>query len=155
QPADTLRVVCLGGSSVYGTANSSAQTTWPAQLQQVLSATCPVEVLNGGVPGFQARQSVERFETVFVPLHCDVAIVCEGFHDIVSSRSERLGLLAGDHAVDPLEGWMPQLLSHSALGMLMLSSSLDVGSVWDADGDPGADGTGFLRAVPPTVQERE
>lgn len=156
KPAGTLRVVCLGGSSVYGTANSTALTTWPARLQQVLAATRPAEVLNGGVPGFQAQQSVERFETVFVPLHCDVAIVCNLFNDVVTSRAERLGLLAGDRAVDPLEGWMPSLLAHSALGMLALSSSLDVGSVWDDDGDPGhADGTSFLRPVPPTIQERE
>ena len=156
KPADTLRVVCLGGSSVYGTANSNVQNTWPARLQAVLSATRPVEVLNGGVPGFQAMQSVGRFETVFAPLHCDVAILCNLFNDIITSRTERLGLLGGDRAVDPLEGWMPQLLSHSALGMLMLSSSLDVGGVWDDDGDPSsADGTSFLRPVPPTIQEHE
>jgi lysophospholipase L1-like esterase len=152
KPAGTRRVVCLGGSSVYGTGNSSDAAAWPACLQRELSARGPTEVLNGGVPGYQLEQSVARFEEMFVPLHPDVAILCNTFNDVVDSRSQRLGVMEGFGAVEPLSGWRA-LLAHSALGVLLLAPAQSGGSppAAPADGAPHE----FLKPVATAVQERE
>jgi len=152
KPAGTRRVLCLGGSSVYGTSNSSDTAAWPACLQRELSARGPTEVLNGGVPGYQLEQSVARFERVFLPLHPDVAILCNTYNDVVDSRSQRLGVMEGFDAVEPLSGWRA-LLAHSALGVMLLAPAQGGGSPFavPAEGAP----LEHLKPVATAVQERE
>jgi len=100
KPAGTRRVVCLGGSSVYGTSSSSDATTWPAFLQRALCADAPAEVLNGAVPGYQLEQSVARFEQMFLPLQPDLAILCNTYNDVVDGRSQCFGVMVGFEAVE-------------------------------------------------------
>jgi lysophospholipase L1-like esterase len=120
KPGGTRRVLCLGGSSVYGTTNSSDAAAWPACLQRELAARTPTEVLNGGVPGYQLEQSVARFEQVFLPLHPDLAVLCNTYNDVVDGRSQRLGVMEGFDAVEPLSGWRAAF-AHTALGVLALA----------------------------------
>ncbi len=150
KPRGLLRVVCLGGSSVYGTANSSWRAAWPSRMQQLLARLRCAEVVNGGVPGYQAHQSAERFEQLFVPLAPDAAILCNTYNDIVASRAQRMGYLAGDVAVESVNGVLPDLLSRSALGLRLLSSHIEGGDIW-TDGAPRAG----LRPISADVLDRE
>ncbi len=157
KPAGTLRVVCLGGSSVYGTANSSWGAAWPARLQQLLDKDKDrqAEVLNGGVPGYQAHQSLERFERMFVPLAPDVAILCNTYNDVIASRAQRIGFYATDEAVDALDGALPTLLSRSALGLRWLAGRVVTGSVWAENERAERARVEHLKLVSPDVQDRE
>jgi hypothetical protein len=69
KPAGIFRIVCVGGSNVYGLGVSDEQT-WPWQLQDALNEAAPgrFEVLNFGAPGHVpvqmialAREAVERY----------------------------------------------------------------------------------------------
>jgi len=69
KPPGTFRIVCIGGSNVYGAGLNDDQT-WPAQLEQRLNREGPVpyEVFNLGVSGYNAlqmtvsaRQAIEKF----------------------------------------------------------------------------------------------
>jgi len=152
KPWGLLRVVCLGGSSVYGTANSSWRAAWPTRLQKVLSGSTRAEVLNGGVPGYQVHQSLERFEKLFVELAPDAAILCNTCNDIVTSRAQRMGYYAGDVVVASVDGALPSLLSRSALGLRLLATRTQSGNIFD---DGAADAAGPLRPVSAAVQDRE
>jgi len=53
---DTLRIVCLGDSTTFGT-GSNDDETYPAQLQNILRRRYPgrnVEVINAGIPGYSS-----------------------------------------------------------------------------------------------------
>jgi len=70
KPPETTRIVCLGGSNVYG-AGLTDDETWPARLEQALnrSGAGSYKVLNGGVPSYvgvqmahAARIALDRHE---------------------------------------------------------------------------------------------
>jgi hypothetical protein len=57
-----VRIIALGDSFTYGI-NVKAKDTWPDKLEEMLSVNgCQnVEIINLGVPGYDAQYSVERF----------------------------------------------------------------------------------------------
>lgn len=59
KPADTLRIMAIGGSNTYGAAVSNGET-WPDFLEVELNERLPtpVEVWNLGVSGYEMRQKV-------------------------------------------------------------------------------------------------
>lgn len=80
----TLRIVALGGSSTFNFHAAGEQNTWPELLEARLSADLemPVEVLNLGLPGFNA--STSRINYVFTarPLHPHVAVMYHTWNDL-------------------------------------------------------------------------
>lgn len=117
KPAGALRIVCLGGSSVFGTSCSSDATTWPALLQRILrrDGARSVEVVNGGVPSFRSAESVKRFELSCLELEPDVAILCNVHNDLLHRRLFRLSYDPRNDAPVPIENALERALSHSAL----------------------------------------
>lgn len=117
KPAGRFRVLCLGGSSVFGTSSPDDASTWPAFLQMlaVKNGTSGCEVLNGGVPSFHSDESVARFERQLLPLRADVAILCNEHNDLLYRRLYRLSYdPRGDACVTVCNGF-ERLLSHSAI----------------------------------------
>jgi len=71
KPAGVFRIICFGGSNVYGHGVDDDRT-WPARLEQRLNAAAPgrFEVWNGGVGAYVGRQmavAAERAMTRFSP----------------------------------------------------------------------------------------
>jgi len=119
-----VRVVCLGGSSVFGTTSTGDAKTWPAQLQFLANRSkveARIEVLNGGVPGYISPHSVDRFETMFLPLDCDVVVLSNLHNDLLDSRIVRLGYDPRETAPVTVDGWAERVLSHSAIWLRLVA----------------------------------
>jgi len=85
---DVYRIVCLGGSAVYGTCLSE-QETLPAQLEVVLNDAyrdLKFEVINAGVPSYTTMDSLINLATRILPLEPDMIIIYHGYNDFAPNR---------------------------------------------------------------------
>ncbi|NQT52655.1 hypothetical protein HQ576_11415 [bacterium] len=84
---DTLRVVCLGGSTTYGSGVADAAKTYPAQLQRVLSQSpLPariqhVEVVNAGIVSGTTAELLTHFLFKWRYYQPDVVVIHTGGND--------------------------------------------------------------------------
>lgn len=116
----TRRVLFLGGSAVFSSAVSDDTKTWPVVVEWVARERgAVVEVLNGGVPGFVAEQSIARFEKMFLPLSIDVAVLYNDHNDMITRRIARLEYDPRQEAPVTVDGAFEELLSHSAIWLRM------------------------------------
>jgi len=85
KPPGTFRVACLGGSSTYGHGPTSNETTWPYQLQELLTLQLggrPVEVLNAGTSGYSSFESLVNLAFRVVEYDPDVVLVYHSINDV-------------------------------------------------------------------------
>ena len=87
KPDDVYRIVCLGGSSTYGTTISSDATTWPARLEHWLNDPSTkhqkrVEVVNGGAPGWSTFESAVNLSFRMLEWEPDLVIVYHTINDM-------------------------------------------------------------------------
>ena len=85
KPTDTFRIVCLGGSSTYGHGPSSDGSTWPAKLQERLSAAHParhIEVVNGGCRGYSTFESLGNYAFRMSDLEPDHVLIYHTVNDM-------------------------------------------------------------------------
>ncbi len=84
KPAHAWRIACIGGSATYGTKLASDAETWPRRLEAILRETvAPVEVLNAGVPAYNAADSLQLVREVLLGLQCDLVLVLHGANDVM------------------------------------------------------------------------
>ena len=76
KPAGTKRIICLGGSNVFGF-DLSDNETWPAYLEQELRQrfSANVEVWNGGVPAYVGIQMAKVASEAVDDIEADVKTV--------------------------------------------------------------------------------
>jgi len=82
----TLRILCLGGSTTYGSGVAQADQTYPAHLERLLANDLPpgwegVEVLNGGVPHGTSAEMLTHYHFKYRYYRPDVAILNTGGND--------------------------------------------------------------------------
>ena len=98
KPPGVLRVLCLGGSVVFGYGTSSDATAPPAVLERLLESGAPtpwrVEVVNAGIGGYVSRQELVLLRELASQLDPDVVVVIDGGNDLLSpfSNAGRIGL---------------------------------------------------------------
>jgi lysophospholipase L1-like esterase len=88
KPPKTCRIVCVGGSVVYDTRVTLAES-WPMQLQSRLqrhAGSPKVEVINAGIPGRTSADSVVNVSLRVLPLNPDLVIVLHGVNDQKPNR---------------------------------------------------------------------
>lgn len=81
---DPITIVALGSSSTAGSGASGPSKTYPARLQQALRAAWPgasVTVLNRGIGGEVAAQTVTRIDTDVLPAKPTMVIWQVGTND--------------------------------------------------------------------------
>ncbi|MEK6674852.1 MAG: GDSL-type esterase/lipase family protein [Planctomycetota bacterium] len=81
--ADTVRIICLGGSSTFGYTNRDAGT-YPVALQNLFRERVPdtrVEVLNCGVPHLNTDHVVAMLQEEILNYSPGVITFYEGFND--------------------------------------------------------------------------
>jgi lysophospholipase L1-like esterase len=103
KPADTFRIVALGGSTTYSTA-TSAEDAYPAQLQTILHEQygyTNVEVINGGFIGYSSWETLVNFEFRVLELEPDMIILYDSVNDIVPREQLSVDCFHGDN---PLRG---------------------------------------------------
>ncbi len=81
-----LRVICLGGSTTYGSTVPLPNQTWPAVLEEILRAKLPqgwsdVEVLNGGLSYGTSAEILTHYHFKYHYYRPDVVIINEGGND--------------------------------------------------------------------------
>lgn len=89
------RIICLGGSTTYGTCVRWADEAYPAQLERILSQSLPdgirgVEVINGGLPNGTTAELLTHYHFKFHYYRPDLVIINTGGNDAwaMSSRSD-------------------------------------------------------------------
>lgn len=81
-----LRVLCLGGSTTYGTGVEDAREAYPAQLEQILNQTKPdhvarVEVINGGLEYATTAELLTHYHFKYHYYRPDLVIINTGGND--------------------------------------------------------------------------
>lgn len=81
----SYRILCLGGSTTFGTHVTSDYNTYPAQLEVALNegaaAGYRYEVGNCGVPGYNTIENLIQFELRLSDLKPDAVLLYEGAND--------------------------------------------------------------------------
>ena len=95
----TYRIICIGGSLVYGRDNIDG--TWPHFLGQIydsnISSTQNIEVINAGVPGYTSFHSMTQLTTKLIDLEPDLIISYQLFTDLWYYNSLRKDVIIGDN----------------------------------------------------------
>jgi lysophospholipase L1-like esterase len=96
KPPGTYRILCLGGSTTFGTGATGDAQTYPAQLQEILNRAAAAghapadrtyEVLNCGVSGYNTADSLIDLELRGLELQPDAVIVYHAANDARISQS--------------------------------------------------------------------
>jgi len=83
KPKGEFRIACLGGSTTYGDGVTDWHKAYPAALETALrNRGYRVSVVNAGVPGFNSRDLLLKFETEVIPLDVDMIVYCEAINDL-------------------------------------------------------------------------
>ena len=86
KPPGVTRVICFGGSSVYGFPYIDARRAWPALTEAILNRTEGSsgrrwEVINAGMNGFTSFLILETYQRVLAKYQPDIVIVSTRFND--------------------------------------------------------------------------
>ena len=93
----SYRIICIGGSLVYG---RDTGTTWPYFLNQHFnnnSLIKEVEVINAGVPGYTSYHTLTQFITKLVDLQPDLIISYQLFTDLWYYNDINKDIIIGDN----------------------------------------------------------
>ena len=86
KPADTYRIFLVGGSTAFGTASTSDQTTISGFLQKEfdnLKINYSVEVINAGIGGADSAREVYYIKKILSQFDPDMYIIYDGYNDAV------------------------------------------------------------------------
>jgi len=100
--AEVDRILAVGDSSVFGFGLADEQT-FPAQLEGLLAAVGPIEVVNGGVPGYTCPQSAAQVERLRASAEPDVLVIYNQHSDV--RVAEERDLLYTPAHLGPLADW--------------------------------------------------
>jgi len=80
----TLRLIAFGGSSTFGLKAAGEEATWPGRLRHYLSESLkmPVEVINLGLPGYDAFTSKINYLSTGRAFHPHVVLVYHTWNDL-------------------------------------------------------------------------
>lgn len=128
KPADTYRIVCLGGSTTYGDGVKDYKLSYPYLLQGFLrqNGYPSVEVINAGAGNYSSFESLINLSLRVLELEPDMIIIYHGINDIhprlVWPPSAYQGDNTGARAANIGELRMPHILEYStALRMVLVT----------------------------------
>lgn len=85
KPAGTYRILCLGGSTTFGSGASGDETTYPARLEHYLNQAAPAgvtyEVGNCGVNGYTTVENLIYLQLLLVELDPDAIVIYQAAND--------------------------------------------------------------------------
>lgn len=92
KPPGTTRIVLLGGSVVYGIGANDDETI-SQQLAGLLGERLgrPVEVVNGGVPGYTSTAEALMLQTRALAAEPDAVVALHGFNDVYRAATDTWG----------------------------------------------------------------
>ena len=93
----SLRIAFAGASTTYCAEVSGNDMTWPSLVADALRARwpgMPIDFVNGGVPGYNAKTSVRNVRHRIAPLAPDVIVIYHAVNDL-TLNSYRLAVEQG------------------------------------------------------------
>ena len=148
KPARTIRIATLGASTTFCAEVSSDAATWPHRMQEALQRAHPeisIQVINAGVPGYIASDSLKNLQLRVLPLDPDLVIYYEANNDLaVDTRrlARSRGLIPASDA-----GVSQMLARHSLLFDLVRKNS----RIWIAG---RTDWVGKLDSLPQDLPQK-
>mgnify|MGYP003603790806 CR=1 FL=1 len=99
KPDGTFRIACIGDSVTYGFGIDRSTHSYPKRLETLLNSFCSdsktrFEVLNFGVPGYDAAEIAETARQKVLPFHPDLVIYGYCLNDPQETSLEFLKILA-------------------------------------------------------------
>ncbi len=91
KPEGMFRILCLGGSTTFGTGCPADSLSYPARLEQALRRRFPgrpLEVLNAGVPGYTTAESLLWLRELVEPLRPDLVVVYHAVNDLAFAEEQ-------------------------------------------------------------------
>jgi len=91
KPPNTYRIFMVGGSTMFGSGESSGETTIPAILQKIFDSDSfvqKIEVINAGISGGNSDSELSLIHEKLVTFSPDLIVIYDGWND-----------LRADHAV--------------------------------------------------------
>lgn len=92
KPAGTYRILCLGGSTTYGSAVPYPEQSYPAQLQKLLNKSKPgeytFEVINGGAEAATSAEELAYYHFKFKYFDPDLVILHTGGNDALTGPKD-------------------------------------------------------------------
>jgi len=78
------RIFALGESTTYGVTIGPDEQPWPEVLENLirseLACDAPIQVVNGGVPGWNLRHQLKRLDGDILPLRPDLILTYHGYN---------------------------------------------------------------------------
>ncbi len=90
KPKNIFRILCLGGSTTFGTHCKRDEDTYPSVLQKLLQEAFPkvkFEVLNAGVPGYRTAESYQNLNRL-QNLKPNMVLVLHAINDLCKGLEE-------------------------------------------------------------------
>ena len=119
KPADTYRIVAVGGSTTYSVHVEDYRETYPDLLNDYLHKAGfeSVEVINAGVAGYSSYDNLINISFRVLPLEPDLIILYQGINDIdkrfVYPSERYLGDNSGAEAPNISDRVMPRIWEYS------------------------------------------
>src|SRR5688500_5364973 len=116
-----LRVMVVGGSTVFDSAVDGDDQTWPARLEHHLGCLLPsrkVEVINAGVPGYVMLDNLIRLQSELYEYKPDVLVLYQAHNDLLAALHrihESTRGLRTPRQVESVAPWTQWLREHSLL----------------------------------------
>lgn len=121
KPQGEYRIVCMGGSTTYGTGTADTKSTYPNQLERLLheQGYAHVNVINAGVEGWTSYEQLIAYALRVQDLQPDLLLLLVGINDTYARvvwphsayQSDNSGYRSG-----PTDAvYMPGVFEYSAL----------------------------------------
>jgi len=85
KPPNTYRIFMVGGSTMFGSGESSDETTIPAILQKMFDSDSfvqKIEVINAGISGGNSDSELRLIEEKLLAFSPDLVVVYDGWNDL-------------------------------------------------------------------------
>jgi hypothetical protein len=84
--SESIRVLCLGGSTTFSSTATTDSTTYPERMERLLNehysaAPFRIEAINAGLPAYTTMESLIYLETCLLDLAPDVVLFHHGLND--------------------------------------------------------------------------
>jgi lysophospholipase L1-like esterase len=121
KPADVLRIMVVGGSTVFDSTVDGDDHAWPARLGHYLGCLVSgrkVEVINAGVPGYVMLDNLIRLQSELYEFQPDLLILYQAHNDLLAALHrihESYRGLRTPRAVESVTPWTEWLQERSLL----------------------------------------
>lgn len=121
KPDGVLRVMVVGGSTVFDSTVDGDDQAWPARLEHHLGCLLPgrkVEVINAGVPGYVMLDNLIRLQSELYEFRPDILVLYQAHNDLLAAlhriHESHRGLRT-PREVESVAPWTQWLREHSLL----------------------------------------